>query len=165
MIEIIRVATSEQIRLTADLAAEIWKEHYTPIIGAGQVDYMINSFQSAEAVTRQIDAGELVYFLLYSDRQPAGYFAVQIRPEEVFLSKLYVRASMRRHGIARRALKFVKGIAADNCLKRITLTVNKNNDLALKSYEKIGFVRQKAVVTDIGGGYVMDDYILTLQMN
>ena len=165
MIEIIRVATSEQIRLTADLAAEIWKEHYTPIIGAGQVDYMINSFQSVEAITRQIDAGELVYFLLYSDRQPAGYFAVQIRPEEVFLSKLYVRGAMRRHGIARQALKFIRGIAADNCLKRITLTVNKNNDLALKSYEKIGFVRQKAVVTDIGGGYVMDDYILTLQMN
>ncbi len=165
MIEIIRVATSEQIQSTVMLAAEIWREHYIPIIGAKQVEYMLSSFQSVEAVTRQIDAGELVYFLLYFDRRPEGYFAVQIRPEEVFLSKLYVRAAMRQHGIARRAIKFVKGIAADNCLKRISLTVNKNNNLALKAYEKIGFARQKAIVTDIGGGFVMDDYVLTLQMN
>ena len=165
MIEIIRVATADQIEITAQLAAEIWQEHYTAIIGAKQVNYMLDRFQSSEAITAQIDAGELVYFLLCLDRRAEGYFALQIRPNEVFLSKLYVRSSMRQKGLARKAIAFSKSVAADNCLKKISLTVNKNNSLAIRSYERMGFVNEGSTVTDIGAGYVMDDYILTLRMN
>lgn len=164
MIEIIRVATREQIQTTAALAAEIWQEHYTPIIGAGQVQYMISRFQSPEAITSQIDSGELVYFLIHFAGNAEGYFAIQLRPAEVFLSKLYVRARMRGRGLAVKTLQFVKAVAADNCLKRISLTVNKNNRLALRAYEKLGFASESPTVTDIGGGFVMDDYILALNM-
>lgn len=164
MIEIIRVATREQIQTTATLAAEIWQEHYTPIIGADQVKYMIARFQGPEAITQQIDSGELVYFLIHFAGNAEGYFAIQLRPNEVFLSKLYVRARMRGRGLAARTLQFVKAIAADNCLKRISLTVNKNNKLALQAYEKLGFANEGPTVTNIGGGFVMDDYILALNM-
>ncbi len=164
MIEIIRVATGEQIQMTASLAAEIWQEHYTPIIGARQVAYMIGRFQSTEAITTQIDTGELVYFLLYLNRKPEGYFAIAVRSDEIFLSKLYIRTAMRKHGLAKRALDFIRGVAADNCLKRISLTVNKNNSLALASYQKMGFATHGTAVTDIGGGFVMDDYLMSLNL-
>ena len=32
------------------LAGEIWREHYTPIIGAEQVEYMLAKFQTAERI-------------------------------------------------------------------------------------------------------------------
>lgn len=162
MLEILRVITSEQIADTARLANEIWREHYTPIIGAEQVNYMIAKYQSPDAIRSQIDQNELVYYLLYVDRQPAGYFAIQIRPDEVFLSKLYVSKAQRKQGLAGKAIEFVKNIAADNCLKTISLTINKNNRESLAAYEKLGFINDKAVVTDIGNGFVMDDYILVL---
>ncbi|OGK11625.1 MAG: hypothetical protein A2W80_12455 [Candidatus Riflebacteria bacterium GWC2_50_8] len=165
MVEILRVITSEQIAATARLANEIWREHYTPIIGAEQVNYMIAKYQSPDAIRSQIDQNELVYYLLYVDRQPAGYFAIQIRPDEVFLSKLYVSKSLRRHGLAGKAIDFVKNVAADNCLNKISLTINKNNRESLAAYEKLGFKNEKAVVTDIGNGFVMDDYILILCTN
>lgn len=164
MTGIIRVVTTEQIGQTAQLAEEIWQEHYTPIIGAHQVEYMLKKFQSPAAITAQIDAGDLVYFLLCRDNSPEGYMAVQIRSTEVFLSKLYVRSTARGRGLAAKALQFVKNIAADNCLRRISLTVNKNNQLALKAYEKLGFKNEGAVVNDIGEGYVMDDYILGINL-
>ncbi len=164
MIEIIRVATGEQIQMTANLAAGIWQEHYTPIIGEKQVAYMIDRFQSIKAITNQIDTGELVYFMLYLNRKPEGYFAIAVRSDEVFLSKLYIRAAMRKHGLAKRAIDFIRGVAADNCLKRISLTVNKNNHLAIASYKKMGFETHGTAVTDIGGGFVMDDYLLSLNL-
>lgn len=164
MIEIIRVATREYIQETARLADEIWHEHYPQIIGVQQVEYMIQKFQSVEAITRQIDSGALVYFLLFFNQRPEGYMAVQLQKNELFLSKLYIRAEQRGHGIARKAIEFIKGMAADNCIKRISLTVNKENTIAIKAYEHLGFKNEKAVVTDIGEGYVMDDYIMVLSL-
>ena len=164
MIEIIRVATRENIELVAQLADEIWHEHYTRIIGAQQVEYMIEKFQSTEAITRQTDSGELTYFLLFLNHHAEGYMAIQLRKNELFLSKLYVRASQRGRGLAKRAIEFVKGVAAENCIKRISLTVNKENAIATQAYERLGFKNEKAVVTDIGAGYVMDDYIMVLTL-
>ena len=42
----------------------------------------------------------------------------------------------------------------------VYLTVNKNNKTAIRAYEKNGFVITTSVVTDIGQGFVMDDYIM-----
>ena len=43
------------------------------------------------------------------------------------------------------------------------LTVNKYNDLGIRAYEGTGFVTIDAVETDIGEGYIMDDYIMELR--
>lgn len=39
------------------LASQIVKEHYDPILGAAQNDYMIEKFQSVEAIKGQIAQG------------------------------------------------------------------------------------------------------------
>ena len=165
MIEVVRVITKEQIETTARLANEIWRDHYTPIIGATQVDYMLEKYQSPGAIRVQIDQNELTYYLLYYDRQPAGYFAIQVRVDEVFLSKLYVCSTQRKRGLASKALDFIKNVAADNCLHRISLTINKKNRESLAAYEHLGFKNEKAIITDIGSGFVMDDFIMTLDIS
>lgn len=162
MIEIVRVVTTTQIAATAGLAAEIWREHYTPIIDTEQVEYMLCEFQSPEAIRNQVDKNELIYYLIYLDHCPVGYFAIQVRTDEIFLSKLYVTKASRRLGLAAKAIDFVKNIAADNCLKRISLTINKNNQESLAAYEHFGFINEKAIVTDIGKGFYMDDFLLAL---
>ena len=40
------------------------------------------------------------------------------------------------------------------------LTVNKQNKMAIRAYEKQGFITVDAVVTDIGEGFVLDDCIM-----
>jgi RimJ/RimL family protein N-acetyltransferase len=43
---------------------------------------------------------------------------------------------------------------------RLILAVNKQNTRAIAAYTRNGFAVAEAVVNDIGGGFVMDDYIM-----
>jgi ribosomal protein S18 acetylase RimI-like enzyme len=154
---IVPVATDEQIVAVEALAREIWTEHFTPIIGAAQVEYMLEKFQSKTAIAGQIREG-YSYFLLEERRGRIGYLAVQPRGRELFLSKIYVKASERGRGYGRAAVRFAERLAGERKLTRITLTVNKDNTGSIKAYEKLGFEKIAAAVQDIGGGFVMDDY-------
>ena len=53
----------QDLQLIEKLAAVIWEEHYTPIIGADQVRYMLDKFQSAAAMLGQIGGG-YEYFII-----------------------------------------------------------------------------------------------------
>ena len=44
--------------------------------------------------------------------------------------------------------------------RTLMLNVNKHNTQAIRAYEKHGFAIRDAVVVDIGGGFVMDDYVM-----
>ena len=44
------------------------------------------------------------------------------------------------------------------------LTVNKHNELAIRAYRGTGFDVIDSVETDIGEGFVMDDYIMEKQV-
>lgn len=160
MVEFIRVSTREQIEMAAELAEEIWSEHYTPIIGAEQVKYMLENFQSIKAITQQVDSGTWGFFLIYLEATAIGYFAYQLKIDQLFLSKLYIRRGNRGKGYLHRVMHFLENIAAENCFKKITLTVNKANTTAIAAYEKMGFSKTAPTVADIGGGFVMDDYIM-----
>jgi ribosomal protein S18 acetylase RimI-like enzyme len=153
----IAVSTEDQIAIVESLAREIWTEHYTPMIGAKQVEYMLSRFQSRQAISEQIKAGVL-YFLIMDDSAPIGYIAVQPKGNELFLSKIYVRCSQRGRGYGRKAIQFSETLAKERHLDKIVLTVNKNNIHSIKAYERTGFKNTGSLVQDIGSGFVMDDY-------
>jgi ribosomal protein S18 acetylase RimI-like enzyme len=151
------VHSRDRMQRVEALAREIWQEHYTPIIGRAQVAYMLETFQSTEVMMRQLDEGYL-YYLLTHEGEEIGYMAVQPGEGLLFMSKFYLNASHRGRGYGRAALAFLTTLAAENRLQKIALTVNRNNTLALKAYEKLGFVNVGPVVQEIGNGFVMDDY-------
>jgi len=152
--------SEENISTTAALAKEIWTEHYTPIIGSAQVSYMVEQFQSEKAMRHQISFENYSYYLISDENHIVGYFALVFEPDHLFLSKLYVRKECRRKGYAAAALTFIKSLAAEKDLQKIRLTVNKKNTGSIAAYEYFGFKKVQDVVTDIGAGFVMDDYIM-----
>jgi O-acetyl-ADP-ribose deacetylase (regulator of RNase III)/RimJ/RimL family protein N-acetyltransferase len=153
-----RVQSRIAIQITANLASTIWNEHYVPIIGQEQVNYMVAAFQSEEAIENQINSGNYEYYLLYQQSDPAGYIAIKHTGDELFLSKFYVLKQKRGTGLGKEGLKFIIKRARDLGTGRITLTVNKYNINSIKAYEKMGFRNDGSVIADIGAGYVMDDY-------
>jgi len=160
-IEIIRVSSRRLIETVALLAREIWREHFTAIIGKPQVDYMLAKFQSEEAITRQIADERYLYYLLKENGgEYIGY--IGIVPDkstgELFLSKLYIKRDKRRQGYAKKAIRFIEDYAKQNGLAKIVLMVNKNNATAIETYRKLGFGNTGSIVMGIGGGFVMDDY-------
>jgi ribosomal protein S18 acetylase RimI-like enzyme len=152
-----KVSTETQIETVARLAFEIWNQHFTPIIGKAQVDYMVEKFQSKRAITEQIENG-YSFYLLKADGDYAGYTGICPKEDELFLSKLYIKASHRGKGYGRKVVEFIEELAGEKGLGRITLTVNKNNTDTIKAYEKFGFANLGVLVQDIGNGFVMDDY-------
>ena len=150
----------------AGLAREIWTEHYTPIIGAEQVEYMLSKFQSAERILEDIGSNGYRYFIAYDGAKPVGYFAVKPEKDEhaLFLSKFYVEKNSRGRGIARLMLDRMLQIAAEDGLDHIWLTVNKHNTVSINIYKKLGFCIEEEMVTDIGYGFVMDDYKMRMDI-
>jgi ribosomal protein S18 acetylase RimI-like enzyme len=157
--EIIAVTGPAEIALVAELADTIWREHYTPIIGGDQVNYMLDKFQSAEAIQNQIDEGASYSLLLYQGK-PEGYLSYYLKEDELFLSKIYVKKTMRGKGLGGKMMDFIQDEAAKNGLKQISLTVNKNNAKTIAAYLKLGFRKIKPLVMDIGNGFVMDDFLM-----
>ena len=159
MLEFKKVLTQKDTELTAELAKEIWNQHFVPLIGQGQVDYMLEHFQSESAMAKQIESG-YEYYQFMLDKTAIGYFA--ICPEEdntLFLSKLYLKQECRGRGYARQAFEYIKDIATSNGNTMVWLTVNKHNDNTISVYKKFGMKIIRSQVTDIGNGYVMDDYV------
>ena len=152
------VSFKKDIEIVESLAKEIWEQHYLPIIGQAQVDYMLNKYQSVDAISQSIKDG-YVYYIAYYEDKPCGYSAI-VQDEGILLSKFYVKKSLRGKGLGKAMLNSIYTYAAGNNLNRIWLTCNKYNSKSLNIYKKLGFIIIDEVVTDIGNGYVMDDYIL-----
>ena len=155
----IRKATSSDLFVIEELAKMIWREHYTPIIGPNQVEYMLANFQSVAVMQEQIDNGYNYYLMIYRG-EPVGYLAIRKDADAVFLSKIYVLKDYRGKGIAGTTMDFVVSESKKAGLGLIRLTVNKNNTGSIHAYEKMGFQNMGSVVTEIGEGYVMDDFVM-----
>ncbi len=158
-INIIKVNGKNLIKVTSDLAKEIWNEHYVPIIGQDQVDYMVNNFQSLKAITDQINQG-YSYYLIKEKDDFIGYIGFEFQDTALFLSKFYIKSSSRGKGVGKQTIDFLINLAKENKKDKITLTVNKNNKNSITAYEKLGFKIVENLVTDIGNGFFMDDYKL-----
>ncbi|GET31961.1 hypothetical protein PbJCM13498_08240 [Prolixibacter bellariivorans] len=159
------VSSQKSIETVARLAVEIWNEHYVPIIGQEQVDYMVEKYQSIPAISNQIENEGYIYFLIYAEEEAVGYVGIQIREQELFLSKYYVQSSQRGRGYGKEALDFIRQYARERKLKGISLTVNKFNSNSIAAYEKMGFLNLGPTVADIGNGFIMDDYKMRLPLN
>ncbi|MDE6035557.1 MAG: GNAT family N-acetyltransferase [Ruminococcus sp.] len=165
MISIEKIKTEDELREIAVLAEEIWHECFVGIISAGQIEYMVEKFQSFGAMKNQTETQDYYYMSVRLDGNLCGYIGVKPEIDDrFFLSKLYLHKSVRGRGIASVMLAKVFEEARNAGKKSVYLTVNKYNVHAVEVYKKTGFVTTDSVVTDIGNGFVMDDYIMEYKL-
>ncbi|MBQ9081170.1 MAG: GNAT family N-acetyltransferase [Clostridia bacterium] len=156
MLEIKRVEEKE-VELLAQTASQVWHEYFPCILSLEQIDYMVEKFQSKQAIENQLKEGYEYYFLNV-DGAVGGYICLKEYPDYLFLSKFYILKDFRSKGYGRKAFEFMVNRAKEAGLNKIRVSVNKYNSSSIKVYEKFGFVCYNAVVQDIGNGFVMDDY-------
>jgi len=94
--------------------------------------------------------------------EPVGFmsYSFDAAARRVKLSKLYLLPAWHGHGLGRQMLQHVQARSAELGALEIWLQVNKQNIRAIRAYERAGFSVRESVVTDIGGGFVMDDFIM-----
>lgn len=157
--ELIKVSQNEITNL-ANLCSEIWHEYWPCILTPEQIDYMVEKFQSEKAIGEQIKHDNYTYYFIIANDEKAGYIGISEKTDYLFLSKLYIKKEFRHQGIGKQAFEEIKRICEKLGYTKIRLTVNKYNQNTIDAYLKYGFKVIDEDVTDIGQGFVMDDYIM-----
>lgn len=155
----------QDIKTLAKIASEIWHEYWGFILSPEQIDYMVEKFQSENAINNQYKNEKYTYYFITHDDKNIGYFGISEKDNYLFLSKLYIQKNYRSQGYGRRAFEKIKELAAKMNYKEIQLTVNKHNENTIQAYKKWGLTTIDAVVTDVGSGFVMDDYIMSYKIS
>ena len=163
MVEFVALDAGDEAALEAmsALATGIVREHYDPIIGREQNDYMLERFQSVRGIREQLEHG-CNYRFVRLDGRDVGFLAWYRRDDHLYLSKLYLKKDVRGRGLGRQMVGYVRQRAQEAGLREIRLNVNRNNS-TVRIYEKMGFQVIREEKNDIGHGFYMDDFVFSLR--
>ena len=160
----VRPLPTEEIETLCRLADEIWHAHYPAIISKAQIDYMLARRYSPESIRASLETS---FWLTAWHGQVMTGFAQAFAddaPSTWKLDKLYVHPDHQRKGVGQALLRRVTQQAHNAGAARLILCVNKRNTIALAAYAKYGFRIYGQDVLDIGNGFVMDDYLLEMDL-
>ena len=160
-------ATEADLPAISELAGVIWRACYPGIITHAQIDYMLGRMYSLDVLRDEIRSQGIHYDCLLVDGKPVGFASYGPTPEPgvVKLHKLYLLSEMHGRGLGSRLLQHVAREVRAGGVRRLILSVNKRNAKAIAAYQQNGFRIVESVVTDIGGGFVMDDYIMAKDLS
>jgi ribosomal protein S18 acetylase RimI-like enzyme len=160
-VDIAPLAPKDAERIAA-LAREIWLAHYPGIIGIEQIEYMLRQRYEPALIRAELQRDGLWWDKLLLGDEIIGFSSYFLtgEPGEMKLDKLYVRQDCQRRGYGGRLIGRAVVVARAQGCSRLVLAVNRNNRSAIAAYSKHGFRIRDTVVKDIGGGFVMDDYIM-----
>jgi len=161
--------TEPEFPALRELAETIWRQHYAGIISAAQIDYMLGGRFSDEALRKHVQAADRWLELLWVSGQPVGYCGYErsgtagneASLAAMKLAQLYVLESHRGTGLGRFMLGHVERRSLELGRRSLWLQVNKRNTGAIGFYRSAGFEVVREAVFEIGGGYVMDDYVMS----
>lgn len=151
------------LALLQRLAREIWHAHYPGIISVEQVEYMLARMYSEPTLTQELGAG-VSWEIIHADGTPVGFlsYSLELAQNRVTLHKLYVLAAWHGQGVGQAGIARVRDYAIAMKVAAVSLHVNKHNTKAIRAYQRAGFRIAESVVSDIGAGFVMDDYRMEL---
>lgn len=159
----IRDAGIADISLIRELTYQVWPQTYAALLSAEQIDYMLEMMYSESSLQQQMESGAR-YILVYENDTPVGFASFQHMESAVYkLHKLYVLPSQQGKGTGRYLLNHIIERIRPAGAAALQLQVNRNNT-AKQFYEKMGFTAIKEIKLDIGGGYVMDDYVMEMRL-
>jgi ribosomal protein S18 acetylase RimI-like enzyme len=162
---VIALAATEHLSEISALAALIWRAHYPGIISREQIEYMLARMYDVEVMRRELESG-IAYDRLLVDGTLRGFssYGPTARAGELKLHKLYVHPDYQRRGLGASMLKHVVVFARGRGFSTLLLAVNKKNPQAIAAYRKHGFTLRESIVADIGGGFMMDDYVMAMHL-
>ena len=157
---LLRQAGRAETPLIRAMAKHIWHEHYVPIIGLDQVEYMLGKFYTDANLHKQMAEGQVFWFF-EMDGQVLGYLSMSPKgPGQYFMHKFYMENGKRGQGLGQRIFEQLLSLYPD--LRELRLTVNRQNYKSINFYFKVGFKIEFCLDIPIGDGYEMNDFQMLL---
>lgn len=157
----INAATVNDIPVIQALADKIWRPTYQSILTSAQMEYMLDMMYSANALQQQMTEKQHQFLILLDDAQPIGYaaYSTTTTPNVYKLHKIYIDLGYQGKGVGKLLLLEVIDQVKKRGADILELDVNKYNK-AKFFYEKQGFSVYTERDTDIGQGYLMEDFVM-----
>jgi ribosomal protein S18 acetylase RimI-like enzyme len=161
----VRALTPAEIEGLIALAHRVWHAHYPGIISVAQIEYMLDQRYRPEVIRSELERSDTWWELALMGELPVGFSSCVLtaEPGEMKLDKLYVHPQYQGAGVGGKLLQSVRARARALQCGRLVLAVNKRNAGAIAAYQRWGFRIEQSKETDIGGGFVMDDYIMVVE--
>jgi GNAT superfamily N-acetyltransferase len=155
-------AAEEHLPALAELAGVIWRRHYPGLISHEQIDYMLGKMYSLETLREEMNSQGIRFYRLLVAGTMTGFASIGPldTPGVWKLHKLYLLPELHGCGFGSRLLQHCEAEARRFGAHRLLLAVNKRNLRPIAAYQRNGFKVVESVVTDFGGGFVMDDLIM-----
>ena len=117
------VAKAKYIHAAADLAGELWHEVYKRYYPAKQLDTLVDTLQSADAIEEDID-NDVNYFLVFLGDKLIGYFAWKMENTALHLLHLYLKPEYRGKALGRDILASCERLARGEGRGRVSCEVH-----------------------------------------
>jgi len=160
--------TTDDIDALIELAGVIWRHHYAELIGMQQVEYMLAQRYTPANVRGQLQRDDAWWDKVLAGGRMIGFAQYELselserkqHTAVLKLNQIYLHQDFQRRGHGGRILEHVAEQARLRGCDRVRLSVNRHNVKSIAAYRKHGFAVAATLVTDIGGGFVMDDYVM-----
>ena len=177
-------ATPDDYETIRKIAHATWPDTFGDILTGAQIDYMLRLMYSREAIERQVADGHVFHLLVEGQRgnqntnpspqylratttrfKPVAYVSHQLEylPGTAKIHKLYALPAVQGRGYGRALIDKVRSVARNAGQERLRLDVNYQN-AAIGFYEYLGFAKVGEHTTDIGEGYLMEDWIMETEL-
>lgn len=159
----IRRIGADELTTVQKLAHAIWLACYPGIISDAQIRYMLSIWYQPGNMAHEMQARDVWYALVEVEARGAvGYISFEKLAMEpvLFINKLYLLPEVHGLGLGGLTLRWTQERARDLRCKTVRLRVNKRNATAIRAYLRHGFHFTEDVCSDIGSGFVMDDYVM-----
>lgn len=157
-----RLETAESLVAVRTIAADIWPKTFASILSAGQIAYMMDMMYAPSVMEKELADG-YIFELVLIDGEPAGYIVCSACDEDparvLKLHKAYLLQEYHSKGVGQAMLNRALSLAAEGGFECVRLNVNKQNERAIRAYQRNGFTLFRSEKNDIGRGYYMDDYV------
>lgn len=166
------------------IAHATWPDAFKDILTGEQIDYMLYQMYRREAMEEQVANGHQFLLLVEAQRgnqnanpspfylkasptrfKAVGYASYQLDylPKTAKLHKLYVLPKRQGKGFGKALINKVAMIARNAGQEKLRLDVNYQNK-AIGAYEHLGFEKIDRFDTDIGNGFLMEDWRMELAL-
>lgn len=160
-----RQLSAVEANIIHDLAYEIWPDAFKDILSKEQIKYMLEWMYDVNTLQEQMLTGTM-YFVVEEYGKPKGFVGLEPNypsPGYLRVHKFYILPEEQGKGLGRILFNQTVDTAFDVECYILHLNVNRFNK-AVDFYKHLGFKITGEEDIDIGKDYLMEDYIMELDL-
>ena len=149
----IREASKFNAQIISELASKIWPVCFQKILTPEQINNMLQKIYSVPSLIEQMEEGQKFWIVSF-DGQDVGYGSAFTKEDVIWLRKLYILPDIQGKGCGKLLIKTVINYYPN--LTKMSLFVHRDNVLAQKFYEHLGFKIEREEPVQMGDYHFID---------